>query len=112
MFLNDEPVEQVDSFNYLGSLITIDKNCATEIKTIAVAKQATTQLNLLWKSLHISAKLKEQLMKSLVWSVALYGAKSWSLKSTDLYQLDRAQNQCLCNKTDWCERIRTPVTAS
>src|ERR1043165_6136320 len=33
-------------------------------------------------------KLKKRIVRSLVWSVALYGAKTWTLSKTDLQKLD------------------------
>jgi hypothetical protein len=82
--LNNVPVEQVQSFNYLGSVITTDNNCSIEIKKrINVAKNTTQQLAPIWKSSDIGLQLKKQLMKSLDWSVVLYGAESWALKQSD-----------------------------
>ena len=50
---------------------------------MAIARNVTTQLRQAWSAPDIKLKLKKALMKSLVWSVALYGSESWTLKQTD-----------------------------
>ena len=45
--------------------------------------QVMRQLTEIWKSAEISLKLKKQLVKSLVWSIALYGSESWAVKKCD-----------------------------
>ena len=36
-----------------------------------------------WKLVCLRQQLKKQLIKSLVWSVVLYVAENWTLKSSD-----------------------------
>ena len=42
----------------------------------------------LWKAKDISLKLKKQLVKSLVCSIALYGAESWTLKQSNMKRIE------------------------
>ena len=51
---------------------------------LAIARDATSQLIGLQKAREIGLKLKRQLVKSLVWSIALYGAECWTLKQSDM----------------------------
>ena len=39
--------------------------------------------NLVWRSSKLSLSLKKRLGKALVWSVALYGCESWTLRRSD-----------------------------
>ena len=81
MVINCEPqtihldgveVKCVDSFNYLGSIITNANNRSIEIKKIiAVAKATTSKLVPIWKSGRISLQLKNQIIKVLVRGVEL-----------------------------------------
>ena len=41
-----------------------------------------------WKSQDLSLKLKVKLAKTLVWSVALYGCESWTLRKTEERMID------------------------
>ena len=84
IFLDGDEVQQVDRFKYLGSMIGMDGDSAPEIRVrLTVARGITSQLNGIWKAKQISLKLKKQLVRSLVWSTALYGSESWTLKERD-----------------------------
>ena len=77
-------IGRVERFKLLGSIVTNDSNSSTEINVrLAIARQAMRQLTEIWKSAEISLKLKKQLVKSLVWSIALYGSESWAVKKCD-----------------------------
>ena len=39
--------------------------------------------NIVWRSSELSLSLKKRLVKALVWSVALYGCESWTLRRSD-----------------------------
>ena len=75
---------RVERFKLLGSIVTNDSDSSTEINVrLAIARQVIRQLTEIWKSAEISLKLKKQLVKSLVWSIALYGSESWAVKKCD-----------------------------
>ena len=77
-------IGRVERFKFLGSIVTNDSNSSTEINVrLAIARQVMRQLTKIWKSAEISLKLKKQLVKSLVWSIALYGSESWAVKKCD-----------------------------
>ena len=71
------------------SMVRIDGDSTPEIcARLAIARDATSQLIGLWKAKEISLKLKKQLVKSLVWSIALYGAESWTLKQSEMKKIE------------------------
>ena len=77
-------IGRVERFKFLGSIVTTDSNSSTEIHVrLAIARQVMRQLTEILKSAGISLKLKKQLVKSLVWSIALYGSESWAVKKCD-----------------------------
>ena len=77
-------ISQAISNIYLGSLVNIESNSTQDVQArLAVARGVTLQLNDIWKSTEIGLKLKIQLVKSLVWSMALYSSESWAMKKTD-----------------------------
>ena len=74
--------------SYLGSVITPTEPSACEIRTrIAQAKSVTCRMDNVWRSNELTLSLKKRLVKSLVWSVALYGCESWTLRQCDEYML-------------------------
>jgi len=82
-------MEQVDTFPYLGSLITEDGDCTTEFLTRLNRGQAIgASLLKIWKSHSIPISTKIRLMKALVWPVASYGCESWTLRKNEEARLD------------------------
>jgi hypothetical protein len=81
-------VEQVSNFKYLGSYITDNGRCEVEIKTrIALAKDAfMKRKELLTK--RMKRELKKKIIKTVVWSVALYGCETWALRKVDFRRLE------------------------
>lgn len=75
-----EMLEVVESFKYLGSLITSNGTSDKEIQTrINAATSCMIRLKTIWKSKDISVKTKIRLYKSLVILVLSYGCESWTL---------------------------------
>ena len=74
-------LEQVNSFVYLGSRVTKDADCASEVKSrLAMGMAVMIKLTKLWKNKSISNSTKLRLMKTLAWPVATYGCEAWTLK--------------------------------
>ena len=71
ILIQNDLLEQVDTFPYLGSLITEDGDCTTEFRTRLSRGQAIgASLQKIWKSNSIPISTKTRLMKALVWPVA------------------------------------------
>jgi hypothetical protein len=72
--IDQKQLENVESFKYLGSILTNDGRCTCEIKCrIAVAKASFNKKRTLFTST-LNLELKKKLVKCYVWSIALYGA--------------------------------------
>ena len=64
-------------------LVHIESKSTQDVRArLPVARGITNQVIDIWKSTEIGLKLKMQLVKSLVFSVALYGSESWAIKKT------------------------------
>jgi len=75
--IDEEQIEQVEQFKFLGSMKTASGDCTTEIKRrICLAKEKAVKLDTFWRSRHIKKALKVRLVKSFVWSVFLYEEES------------------------------------
>ena len=80
----NELLEQVDTFPYLGSLITENGECTTEFRTRLNRGQAIgASLQKIWKSHSIPISTNIRLMKALVWPVETYGRESWTLRKNE-----------------------------
>jgi hypothetical protein len=68
-------LENVESFKYLGSILTNDGRCTCEIKcSIAIAKIAFNKKRALF-TCTLDLDLWKKLVKRYIWSKALYGAE-------------------------------------
>ncbi len=88
LWLNEQKIEQVHEFCYLGSMITEDAKCHREVRRrIALGKEAFNKRKELMRR-GFNQELKKTMVKCLVWSVALYGAETWTIRKEDLKRLE------------------------
>ena len=93
--LEGVPVEQVREFKFLGSYKTSTGDCTMEIKRrIGMAREKGVELEKIWKDKYISLSLKVKIMKTLVWSVFLYGAEGWTIKKAHRNRIEAFEMWC------------------
>ena len=100
-------LEQVKEFKYLGSLITEDARCHSEIRRrIAMGKQSFMARGELLRS-GINKELRKRMVKVLVWSVVLYGAETWTMRKEDIKALEAFEMWIWrrMEKINWTEHI-------
>jgi len=73
-------IKTINSYIYLSSLVTNQGGCSEEIRRAAIAKQALTNLKKIWKR---SLNTRIKLIKTLVFSVFLYGSECWTLNQSN-----------------------------
>ena len=78
----------MDTFPYLGFLITEDGECTTEFRRLNRGQAVGASLQKIWKSHSIPISTKIRLIKALVWPVATYGYESWTLRKNEETRLD------------------------
>ena len=70
--LQNTVLEHVDTFPYLGSLITSDTVCTKEIRSrFAKGQHVITSLRNIWKTPDIQVATKIRFLKALVWPVVM-----------------------------------------
>src|SRR5688572_9052884 len=86
--IEGKEIEQVKEFCYLGSLITTDAKCHKEIRRrIAIGKEAFTKRRELLRG-KLNRNLKKRMIKTLVWSVVLYGSETWTMRKEDIKKIE------------------------
>ena len=70
--IEEEKVEAVADFIFLGSRITEHADCSHEIKTLAPWKKSCDKLDSILKSRDISLLTKVHLVKAMVFPVIMY----------------------------------------
>ena len=91
IMINGSRIEQVKILKYIGSTMTEDGRCETEINVrIALAKEAFSKRGeLLTKSFR--KEVKKKMVKTLVWSTLLYGSETWTLRKEDIRRLEAVE---------------------
>jgi hypothetical protein len=76
IMIDEKQLENVESFKYLGSILTNDGRCTCEIKCgIAMAKAVLNKKRTLFTGT-LDLELRKKLVKCYIWSIALYGAEN------------------------------------
>ena len=76
--LNEQKLETVENFKYLGSVITDEGSKPEILSRIAQTAAALTRLKPVWNDGSTSLSSKIRLMCSLVTSIFLYACESWT----------------------------------
>lgn len=80
LLLNQTPIEHVDKFTYLGTIVHNEWNMTTEIRSrIEKARANFIKMKHIFTSKDISQPLKIRLIKCYVFPVLLYGVEAWTL---------------------------------
>jgi hypothetical protein len=88
-------------------MITNDARCTREIKSrIAMAKAAVNKKFLFTSKLELY--LRKKLVKCYMWSIALYGAETWTLRKMDQKYLESFEMWCWrrVERISWTDHVR------
>ena len=84
MQIDEEKVETVTDFIFLGSKITLDCDCSHEVKRhLLLGRKAMTNLDSILKSRHITLPTKVCIVNAMVFPVVMYGCDSWTIKKAE-----------------------------
>ena len=101
-----EKLEQVKTFEYLGSIITEDGKSTEEIRIrLASVTASLVKLVPLRKVTNITLKTKIRLLRTITLAIALYGCESWLLDATSEKGNNAFEMKC------YRRLLRMPYTA-
>ena len=104
--IDEETVETVADFIFLGSRISADDDCSHEIKRrLLLGRKVMTNLDSILKSRDITLSNKVRLVKALVFPVVMHGCESWTVKKAECRRIDAFELWC------WRRLLRIPWTA-
>ena len=82
--LDEETVETVSDFIFLGSKITADGDWSHEIKRrLLLGRKVMTNLHSIFKSRDITLPTRVRLVKAMVFPVVMYECESWTVKKAE-----------------------------
>ena len=95
-----------DRLYFSGCKITADGDCSHEIKrSLLLGRKVMTNLDSILESRDMTLPTKVCLVKAMVFSVAMYGCESWTIKKAECRRIDGFQLWC------WRKVLRVPWTA-
>ena len=104
--IDDDTVETVSDFIFLGSKITADGDCNLEIKRrLLLGRKVMTNLDSILRSRDITLPTKVHLVKAMVFPMVMYGCESWTIKKAECRRIDAFKLWC------WIRLLRVPWTA-
>ena len=104
--IDEETVETVADFIFLGSKITAYGDCSHEIKRrLLLGRKVMTNLDSILKSRDTTLPTKVRLVKAMVFPVVRYGCESWTVKKAERQRIDAFELWC------WRRLLRVPWTA-
>ena len=82
--IDEEKVETMTNFPFLGSKITVDHDCSQEIKRrLLLGRIAVTNLDKVLKSRDVTVPTKVYIVKTMVFQGVLYGCEIWTIKKAE-----------------------------
>ena len=83
--IDEETMETMTDFIFLGSKITADGDCSHEIKRrLLLGRKVMTNLDSIFKSRDITLPTKVHLIQAMVFPVVMYGCESWTVKKAEI----------------------------
>ena len=93
--IDEEALETVRDFIFLGSKITADGGCSHEIKRhLLLGIKVMANLDSILKSRDITLPTKVRLVKAMVFPVVMYGYESWTIKKVECQRIDAFELWC------------------
>ena len=104
--IDQETVETVSDFSFMGSKITAHGDCSHEVKIhLLLGRKVMTNLDSILKSRDITLPTKVLLIKAMVFPVVIYGCESWTVKKAECQRIDAFELWY------WRRLLRVPWTA-
>ena len=99
-------MKAVTDFIFLGSKITVDRDCSHEIKRrLLLGSKATTNLDIILKRRDITLPANVCLVKAMVFPVVTISCEGWTIKNAEHRRTDAFKLWC------WRRQLRVPWSA-
>ena len=103
---DEETMETVKDFIFLGSKINADGDCSCEIKRhLLLGRKAMTNLNSILQNRDITLPTKVHPVKATLFPVVMYVCEIWSIKKAECQRNDAFELWCLASPLN-CKEIK------
>lgn len=91
--IENEKLENVNTYEYLGSIIKNNGDCATEvIRRLAIAMQRVHKMKNMWQNTNEATKIK--ILRTCIFPVATYGCETWTITQTIRNRIEAFETKC------------------
>ena len=105
--LNGEVLEEVDSFKYLGSVISKNGGVSVDVRQrVSEGASAYGAMKSIWREREVGMRVKKSLYESIVVPTVMYGGESWGLVEKEKRRLNVMEMNCLRNMCGVTRRDR------
>jgi len=96
VMVNDNVIDPVQEFTYLGSIQSSNSNSSTSeyIQRIGFAAGVMKCMDRVWNQTNLSISTKIRIYSTCVLTVLLYGLETWTLTQPDWKRLDSFHTRC------------------
>jgi len=91
--IDQKQLENVEYFNHLDSIINYERFACGIISRISTSKAAFQKNNTLFRR-KLDLNLRTKPVKWYIWSIALYGAESWTFRKVDHKYVESFEMWC------------------
>ena len=86
--IDEQTMEAVRDFIFLGSKITADGDCSHEIKRcLLLGRKAMTNLDSILKNRDVTLPTKFHLVQAMVFPVVMHSCESWTIKKAECQRI-------------------------
>jgi hypothetical protein len=103
--LDGTEIEIIDSYTFLGAIITRDGSMSKEInRRISSGRLAMIKLEKIMKDRDVTATTKCKIVETMIFPIVTYGSESWTLRKKERKKIDAFE------LWTWRRMLRTPWT--
>ena len=96
--LNWEVLEEVESFKYLGSVISKGVGVSKDVRQrVSEGAAAYGAMKSIWRTKEVGMRVKKGLYESIVVPTVMYGGESWGMREEEKRKLNVMEMNCLRN---------------
>ena len=104
--IDEEIMETVTDFIFLGSKVTADGDCSHEIKRcLCLGRKVMTNLGSILKRRDVTQLTKAHLVKAMLFPIVMYGCENWTIKKAEHQRIEAFELWY------WRRLLRVPWTA-
>ena len=101
--IEEEKVDVVIDFFFLGIKVTVDSECSQEIiRRLLLGRKAIVNIDNVLKSRDITLLTKVRIVKAMVFPMVMYGCETWTVNKVECQRIDAFKLWC------WRRLLKVP----